>query len=176
MQVTLGRGVSCFIVALLLVGSWGSASAETLVVPTRGWLIYSANHSSAELSLPIKDKLGAVVYVLRLDPLTDVGRHVITFSLELQRSSDSPDAPNLLDPTGRTHGYQRWDFAASDLANGAKNSIYGISRTMHLEKLGLDVQANITNAVVIPIKEAQGAEFKSQFRELRLQVRIKNSE
>ncbi|HXN19049.1 MAG TPA: hypothetical protein VN875_11995 [Candidatus Binatus sp.] len=62
--------------------------------------------------------------MLGLAPEFDAGRHVVTLALALHRTGENTDAPNLLQPTGRSHGLRAYDFAADDLAHGVKKAAF----------------------------------------------------
>jgi hypothetical protein len=66
-------------------------------------------------SATVKSTGGKTVAVLSLELDFDTRNHIVTLEGVLRRSSDNnPDASNLLDPTGRRHGLQAYDFAAGD--------------------------------------------------------------
>jgi hypothetical protein len=119
--------------------------------------------------VPVKASDGSTVYVLALEPDFDVEHHAVTLELVLRHSGDKTDAPNLLDPTGRRHGLQAYDFAANDLARGVQKSAFGEKRTVSLKSLGLVVRIVVSKASVSPISAGN-----YQLDALDLQVEVDN--
>ncbi len=89
--------------------------------------------------------------MLSLEPEFDAGRHVLTLALVLHRTGENTEAPNLLQPTGRSHGLQAYDFAADDLTYGVKKPAFGDKRTMSLKNLELLIQIIVSKATVSQI-------------------------
>jgi hypothetical protein len=57
---------------------------------------------------------------------------------------------NLLEPPGRWHGLQAYDFNASDFKNGPEQSIDGKTRTAAIKNRKLKVTFSISNAQIVP--------------------------
>src|SRR5580704_16928735 len=127
------------------------AAAKPRIVPLQTSVKFSTQASENRWSVPIKSTDGSTAYVLSLEPDFDVGHHVVTLELVLRRPGNKTDAPNLLDPTGRRHGLQSYDFAADDLAQGVQKSAFGEKRTVSLKSLGLVVRIDVSKATVSPI-------------------------
>jgi hypothetical protein len=117
--------------------------------------------------VPIKSTDGNVAYLLSLEPDFDAGHHVVTLELVLRRPSDRSDAPNLLDPTGRRHGLQSYDFAADDLAQGVQKSAFGERRTVSLKKLGLVIRIAVVKVAVSSISSGS---YKIDSLDLQIEV------
>jgi hypothetical protein len=146
------------------------AVAKPRIVPLRTSATFSAQSPENRWSVPIKFADGSTAYVLSLEPDFDVGHHVVTLELVLRRPGDKTDAPNLLDPTGRRHGLQSYDFAADDLAQGVQKSAFGEKRAVPLKSLGLVVQITVSKAVVSPVSAS-----RHQMDALELQIEADNS-
>jgi hypothetical protein len=143
-----------FILAVSLVAPLSlvsSAATKPTIVPLRTSVTFSSQSPENRWSVPIKSPDGSTVYVLSLEPDFDVGRHVVTLELVLRHPGDKTDAPNLLDPTGRRHGLQAYEFAADDLARGMQKSACGEKRTVSLKKSGMVVRIAVSKATVSPI-------------------------
>jgi hypothetical protein len=138
--------VSSLVLSLLL-----SAAAMPQITPLRTTATFSALSPQNRWSVSIKSADGTTAYVLSLEPDFDVERHVVTLELVLRHPGDKPDAGNLLDPTGRRHGLQPYEFAADDLAQGVQKSAFGEKRTVRLKSLGLVVRMTLSKAMVSPI-------------------------
>jgi len=81
-----------------------------------------------------------------------------------------PDDSNLLDWTGKLHGYQPYVFAASDFAGGAQKSVYGESRKIDLPKLGMQVRVKVLDVHVEPTPEDSAQALSYQFGDLSLEI------
>jgi hypothetical protein len=147
-----------------------NAVAKLLIIPLRTSVTFSAQSSESRWSVPIKSTDGRAVYVLSLEPDFDVRHNVVTLELVLRHPHDKSDTTNLLDPTGRRHGLQAYDFAANDLAQGVQKSAYGERRTVSLKNLGIVLRIVISKATVNTISPGN-----SKIDELDLQVEVDNS-
>lgn len=163
------RPVLCL--SLLVLGFLCRAGTKTQIIPLRTNATYPTRSAETRWSVPIKSVGGETLYVLSLEPDFDVGHRVLTLELALRHPSDKPDAPNLLDPTGRRHGLQPYDFAASDLAHGIDNSAFGRKRTVRLKTLGLVVRITVSKTAVRPISAGN-----YQLDALELQIEVDNSD
>ena len=145
------------------------ATAAPGILPLRTTATFSAHTRGKSWSEPVKLADGRTAYFLSLEPDYDVGHHVVTVELVLRRPRGKGDSSNLLDATERAHGLQSYDFAADDLARGARMSADGENRVVSLKNLKLVVRISITNAGVSPISEG-----KHQIEELELQIEVDN--
>jgi len=160
----------CFIAVSLAPLGVSNAAAKPEIVPLRTSATFSARSAQNRWSVPIKLPDWSTAYVLSLEPDFDVGHHVVTLELVLRRPGDKTDAPNLLDPTGRRHGLQAYDFAADDLAQGAQKSAFGEKRTVSLKNLGMVVQIAVSKAAVSPLSAGN-----YQLDALNLEIDVDNS-
>ncbi|MGC2417910.1 MAG: hypothetical protein WA434_09195, partial [Candidatus Acidiferrales bacterium] len=126
--------------------------------------------SEKRWSTPIKSADGGTAYILSLEPDFNVGHHLTVLELTLRDPGDKADSRNLLDPTGRRHGLQAYDFAASDLADGVQKSAFGEKRTVSLKSLGLVVRIAVLKASVSPISAGN-----YQLDTLDLQIEVENA-
>lgn len=147
-----------------------NATAKPRIVPLRATATFSSQSPESRWSVPIKSTDGNTVYVLSLEPDFDVGHHVATLELVLRKPGDNADTCNLLDPTGRRHGLQAYDFAANDLAQGVQKSAYGERRTMSLKSLGMVLRVVVLKATVGTISTGN-----YQIDALDLQIEVSNS-
>ncbi len=149
------------LVAVRLARGEGPTSARQIL----GYPAAASRPSSLLLKSP-----AGLAYRLSLVPDFDVGRHVVVLDLLLQRSDAKNTNANLVDPTGRLHGYQPYVFAASDFAHGTKKSIYGDTRVMNLEKLGIAIRAKVVDVKVKPTPVGSRQELPYQFDSLTLEI------
>jgi hypothetical protein len=154
---------------MLSLGLLATAYAGIQIAPFVANVHFSARAAASRWSAPIKSPDGTTAYVLALEPDFDVGHHVVDLTLVLRASGAKSDASNLLDPSGARHELQAYDFAAADLAKGAKASAYGEKRTIPLPSLGLVVSVVIDKAVVTPVSSTD-----YQMDELDLKVTVDN--
>lgn len=146
-----------------------NAMAKSRIVPVRATATFSSQSPENQWSVPIKSTNGSTSYVLLLEPDLDAGHHIVTLELVLRRPGDNTDASNLLDPTGRRHGLQAYDFAADDLAQGVQKSAFGEKRTVPIKDLGLVVRITISKAVVSLISAGN-----YKLDELEFQIEVNN--
>jgi hypothetical protein len=159
------------VTALLVVWSlFVSPTAKARIIPLHTSAEFSSQASGNRWSVPIKSTDGSTAYVLTLEPGFDVGHHVVTLELVLRHPGDKADAPNLLDPTGKRHGLQSYDFAADDLAHGVQKSAFGGGRMVSLKKLGLVVRIDVLKATVSSVSAGS-----YQLDALELRVEVDNS-
>jgi len=62
-------------------------------------------------------------YKLKLEPDSDIHGNVVTLELVLRHQNDNENAQNLLSPTKRSHGYQKYILIASDFAPGHQEGL-----------------------------------------------------
>jgi hypothetical protein len=139
------------------------------IVALRTTATFSAQSSEKRWSAPIRSTDGRTAYVLSLEPDYDAGHHVVLLELVLHRPGDKSDAPNLLAPTRRWHGLQRFHLNADDLAQGAQKSVFGARRTFTLKELGIVVRLAVLKATVSPISSRN-----YQLDALDLQIEVVN--
>ena len=142
----MGHRRRCGLLLTLVLSA--ATSWASFVVPLRTNATFTAQQPQQRWSLPIHASDGHVAYILSLEPDFDVGGHVVTVELVMRRAGAKADAPDLI--RGKLHGLQPLDFAANDLAHGAKNSVFGEQRTMSLTKLGLLLRVTVTDVTVSP--------------------------
>jgi hypothetical protein len=111
---------------------------------------FSSDHPGKCWSVPVKSEAGQTLYILSLEPDFDVWRHVVTLEMALRYPHAKADSRNLLDPTGKAHGLQSYDFAATDLMQGVDKSAFGKMRSIMLKELGLVLEITLLNAKVTP--------------------------
>jgi hypothetical protein len=163
--MTKHRGLS---VALLLmaVGTAGAMGQDRVASWTQ--LCYTNQTSIHTRSALVKSPTGTT-YRISLVPDFDVARHVVVLELVLRRPGGGNG--NLFDPTGRLHGYQQYDFAASDFIHGPDQSIYGDTRTINLPQLRMAIQVRVEVVKVEPTSQQSVESMPYEFDTLVLQVR-----
>ena len=139
------------------IGAWtltvivlmGACVAETQGAGSTqgGVLAYSAKPSLHPGTFLLRSPRG-VTYRLSLVPDFDVGKHVVVLDLVLRRPGVEGDDTNLLDSTGKLHGYQPYVFAASDFRGGAQKSAYGESRVIEVRELGMALRIKVAEVHV----------------------------
>jgi hypothetical protein len=132
-------------------------------------LAYSKKPSPHSSSFLLKSSRG-ITYRLSLIPDIDVGKHVVVLDLALQRPGEGADGTNLLDSTGKLHGYQPYVFAASDFAGGAQRSAYGDSREIVLQKLGVALHIKVADVHVETTPTGSFQTLGYQFDDLILEI------
>jgi hypothetical protein len=125
-------------------------------------LVYSAKLSPHSNTVLLKSPHG-VTYQLSLVPDGD------DLVLTLEKPGRRPDQSNLLDWTGRLHGYQPYDFGAWDFVNGVPKSIYGESRVIKLRKLGMEMRVKVVEVHVEPTADESGYQFEDLTLEITIQ-------
>lgn len=169
-MITDRLGPSTLTALLFIWGLFLSPTAKERIVPLHTSVAFSSEAPGNRWSVPIKSTDGSLAYILSLEPDFDVEQHVVTLELVLRHPRDKANAPNLLDPTGRRHGLQSYDFAASDLARGVQKSAFGEKRTVSLKNLGLLVRIDVLKAEVSPVSAGN-----FQLDALELQIEVDNS-
>jgi hypothetical protein len=147
-----------------------SSAAKPQIIPLRTTATFSARSPQNRWYVSIKSANGSTAYVLSLEPDFDVGHHVVTLELVLRRPGENNDAHNLLDPTGRRHGLQPYDFAADDLAMGVQKSALGKKRIVSLKNLALVVRMAVSKATVSPTSAGN-----YQLDALNVEIEVDNS-
>ena len=121
------------------------------------------------MSSILKSPSGAV-YRIFLTPELDVGKHVAVLDLVLQRLGREKDETNLMDPTGKLHGYQPYIFAASDFSQGTQKSVFGELRTIPLDRLKMECIVKVKGVSVSP---TSGYEFDNLALEITTKTSVK---
>jgi hypothetical protein len=158
------------IASMLILGSVASTSSAPKVIPLRTSATFSAQSPEKRWSAPIKSADGSAAYVLSLEPDFDVGHHIVSLDLVLRHPADKPEDANLLDPTGKVHSLQPYDFVANDLAEGVRKSAFGAKRAVTLNRLGLVVRMNVLKATVVPTSTGN-----HEFDTLEVQIEVDNA-
>ncbi len=117
---------ACFGI-LVLLPFIGIVRAE--VFPVHATLVYLAS-SPTTPSLKV-EAIDGKSYELALKPGLDAKDNVVVVDLVLRRVGSDQ---NLLEPTGRWHGLQAFNFGANDLANGPDRAIYGATRKFLIKR------------------------------------------
>ena len=157
---------------LLLFSATATGAAPTEGAPAfTAVLAYPHQSRSPEKSYVFRSYGKA--YRFRLNPELDVNGRLVVFELLMEEPERSSRGANLLDSTGRLHGYQKWDFAASDFSHGAEKSIYGVVRTVDLPKRGPSVRIDIARVAVKPTPATSRMPANHQFTDLILRVRAR---
>jgi hypothetical protein len=138
-------------------------------VPFTAVLEYPPGRRSSLVSPAFRAPHGKA-YRFRLNPDRDINGHLIVFELSMEAASPASSPSNLLDLTGKLRGFQKWDFAAGDLAHGPAKSIYGSSRTIDLPNLGLEVQVKVVRVAVEPIPATSSMPADYRFTHLTLKI------
>lgn len=163
----LPRVLGAFV--LLSVCATGTCCAPD-PAPDSATVTYSRQSPSAATPVFVTSASG-VRYRLWLKPERDVNDKVIVLELVMQKATSRKSSPNLLNPHGR-HGYQPFDFAASDFANGAKLSSYGENRSMDLPNLHMKLQIRVNDAHSELVHPPTGAVFKHEMDSLALAITV----
>ena len=161
--------LAIIVLAFVLV-SVAPASAAPQIIPLRTTARFSAQSPENLWSVPIRSADGRAAYVLSLEPDFDVGRHIVSLDLVLRHPGDKADGGNLLDPTGKVHGLQPYDFVADDLVEGVQKSAFGAKRTVTLKNLGLLVRIDVLKAMVVPTSTRD-----HEFDTLEVQIEVDNT-
>lgn len=157
-------------ISLAAVTALPNAPVKHRIVPLRTTAVLSAQSLDNRWSRSITFADGTAAYILSLEADFDRGHHPITAELMLRHADEKTGASNLLDPTGKRHGLQAYDFPADDLAEGAQKSVFGKERMMSLKNLGLVIRITILKAAVSPISGGH-----HQLDALELQIEVDNS-
>jgi len=108
-------GQTIFAVAVMIAGAGLSAAATTAV--------YTAG-ANPPLVASMRDPNSGRRYFATLTPEKDVNGRAVVVDLEL-RSYPGRIGPNLLEPKGRWHGIQPFNFAADHRAANPTTWVYG---------------------------------------------------
>jgi hypothetical protein len=156
---------------LLFASTTACSAATTDIVATFSTVLTYPSGSRSSVTSAVFHSHGKA-YRFRLVPERDVAGNLFGFQLVMEGASRSPgQGPNLLDPTGRIHGYQKWDFLASEFVRGHAPPGWGDSRTIYLPNLGLEVQVSVVRFAVKPTAATSATPADSRFTELTLRIR-----
>jgi hypothetical protein len=97
------------------------------------------------------------------------GNEVYGYDVVMARAGRSFQR-NLLDPTGRLHGVQPWQFYAPDFARGPATSTYGGVRTIDRPNLGLSVRLEVVRSVVETAPATHSAPAQPRLTALTVRV------
>jgi hypothetical protein len=111
-----------------------------------------------------------ITYRLSLVPERDVRQQVVVLDLVLQKQFGNGKDTNLLDTTGKLHGYQPYVLAASDFANGAQESRYGEVRMIDLAKIGIKINVKVAEVHVKRTSAASPQALNYEFDDLTLEI------
>ena len=111
-------------------------------------------------------------YQLTLDPQEDLNGNVVALNLEVI-SLRSKSVGNVLEIDNKAHGYQLFNFAASDFKLGARKSVYGEVRAVQNTKLKILVTIDAVDSKVTPISQSDDY-YHLQFESLTLHVDVKD--
>ena len=153
-----------FLVLLSTVGLAQHVAANRVIVPVNASMVWSSSTHRETSTVAVKSPTGTTAYLFTLEPEYNIIDKVVVLELVLRRPGDNSDAVNRLDLTRHIHGYQSYVFAASDFVDGQQKSIYGPTRIIRRDKLGLMVRIDVAGAVV----------RDGGFDELRLKVEVRN--
>lgn len=159
-------GCLTFLALLLPTGS-----VRAQIIPFHGTLKYSAI-SDQWPNLTVKATNGSPAYVLTLLPERDIRGRLVHLDLVLHRPGTSPDARNLLEPPGRWHGLQAYDFNASDFTNGPGRSVYGPTRTIEIKNRKLNVTFSISKAEITRVADQPAEDGDYVFKAFAVDVEI----
>jgi len=96
--------------------------------------------------------------------------------LVLRSIGDENEDDNLLNPSGNSHGLQRYGFMAWDLRSGPDKSAFGRTRKIVIKRLGLAVRIEVEKAdtSVGPHRAPPIPTDYPELDELWLEVRVDN--
>lgn len=163
------KNILGILLLLVTLSTWCCAAWDDKAGSPEATLAYSLKASPYPSVVLVRSPSGTP-YRLSLIPQLDVEHHVVVLELVLQEGERKADDLNLLDVTGTLHGYQPYFFAASDFAEGARNSIYGESRVIDLSRLGMAIHITVVKVNVTPTGASSSKSLRYQFDDLILRV------
>jgi hypothetical protein len=163
-------------VVFLVFVLFANAAARSQGVSLQTIATFSSKFPENRWSVPLKSTDGQTLYILSLEPDFDTRRHVITVELVLQHPGAKADSPNLLDPTGKRHGLQPYQFPSAGFVQGIDKSTFGRKRTVVLKKLGLIVEMTVLKAEVSPTTSGNAGGYQIDTLEVHITVHDSNSE
>jgi hypothetical protein len=133
-------------------------------------LAYPAAPLSHTMSALLTSPRG-ITYRLSLIVDSAPGAAVDDLDLVLHRPGEKATFyGNLLAPTGMSHGIQPYIFGAWDFAKGPRKSLYGQSRVMKLQKLGMEMRVTVTRVRVFPAPGDLARTPEYKFGDLTLEI------
>jgi hypothetical protein len=154
------------------------ASAQDGVAQSRGAIQFRSTlefSRSDPRSADIEFTHNGVLYALSIVPDVDVHGDTVALTLVLKQLDAGPSVPNLLEPPGHWHGYQKHIFAASDFARGARASVFGRKRILEIRPLGLLLDFDVSGSRVSALSDQKRDGLHYQFDELRLEIQARSN-
>jgi hypothetical protein len=148
-------------------------SAWAQVMPFRGTLTYVPSRTEDE-TLVVKAANGSAAYVLKLLPMRGVKGNIVGIDLVMRRPNAAVDARNLLEPEGRWHGLQDYNFNAIDFVNGPERSTMGPTRTIKIKSRKLSVSFTISKTEIASLTDNSSSPIDYAFKELIVDVAVDN--
>lgn len=150
-----------------------TGSARAQVMPSHGTLTYTQSAEPSSKFI-VQAANGSAAYALTLSPERDGKGNLVHIDLVMRRPNAAPDARNLLEPEGRWHGLQGYDFNASDFVRGPERSVMGSTRTIKIRNRKLSVSFTILKADVAPLTSKPSEPSEYIFKELVVDVTVEN--
>jgi hypothetical protein len=169
--MTISRRASAALAASVILLLSARASAQ--VVPTKGALEFSAASDQVSV-LSINALRGGTAYVLTLRPEKNFYGVLDHIELVMRRPRARADAPNLLEPPYRWHGWQEYDFNGIDFTQGLEHLLGGVTRTIHIKNRKLNVRFTVAHVAVHPAPN-EGIPNDYAFDKLVLNVEVNNA-
>ncbi len=157
------------LLALLIFA--GSARAQ--IMPSHATLAYAVSTDQSSKFIA-KAANGSAAYALMFLPQRDFKGNIVSIDLVMHRPHAAPNARNLLEPEGRWHGLQDYNFNAIDFVDGPERSIMGPTRTIQIKNRKLSVSFTILKADVAPLTNKSSERDDYIFKELVVDVAIDN--
>ena len=169
MQMTTFRYV-CSISALIALLSWPVCSYGDSKVNSHVLLTYSSKTGVTPSFLLLRSH-DRRIFKLTLFQDMDTYKQAIVLELILHNYGKSDiDEPNLFDPTGKLHGYQKYDFAALDFTKGIRKSLYGDRRELLVRGSKLRMFVKIVKVGVKKVPEINPGSPEYRFNNLVLDI------
>lgn len=111
-------------------------------------------------------------YQLALEPQEDLNGNVIGLNLDVVRLG-MKTLGNVLEINDKVHGYQPFNFAASDFERGAPNSIYGKTRQVQNKKLKILITIDVLDSQIEPTSHSNNY-YRFQFGSMTFRVDVKD--
>jgi len=130
--------------------------------------------SAENPKLIVKSANGSAAYRLMLLPQRDAKGDVIHIDLVMHRPNAASAARNILEPEGRWHGLQDFDFNAIDFLNGPERSTMGSVRTIKIKNRKLSVSFTISKTEIVSLTDKPSNPEDYAFKELAIDVAVDN--
>lgn len=124
----------------------GAGNSAQMIVPLSTHVRFSRSQAGLRWKQYVMNTSERPAYALTLQPEYAVGRYLVGVDLVLRRIGDENDDDNLLNPSGDSHGLQRYSFMAWDLRSGPDKSAFGTTRKIVIKRLGLVVRIEVEKA------------------------------